>query len=191
MQHKIILAVHGGAGTIRRDSMSTVAEAAYRATITLALQAGHRILASGGASLDAVVAAVQVFEDDPLFNAGKGAVFAHEGHVELDAAVMDGFQRHGDLVQQARPHRALDLLGGFWRQERLGREDAEHEDVSVVVSTVTKPDVVFAAITCAGVTTVDEDEELDAAGATVIICPLPAAEGLGIAIRDRLTKAAR
>ena len=90
MQSKIILAVHGGAGTIRRESMSAKAEAAYRATIAVALQAGHRILASGGASLDAVAAAVRVFEDDPLFNAGKGAVFAHEGHVELDAAVMDG-----------------------------------------------------------------------------------------------------
>lgn len=89
-QHNFTLAVHGGAGTIRRDNMTPEAEIAYRAAIARALQAGHRILADGGSSVDAVVAAVQVFEDDPLFNAGKGAVFTHEGKIELDAAVMDG-----------------------------------------------------------------------------------------------------
>lgn len=89
-QEKFVLAVHGGAGTILRDNMTAEAEAGYRAGITRALEAGHEILAKGGSSLDAVVAAVQAFEDDPLFNAGKGAVFTHEGNIELDAAVMDG-----------------------------------------------------------------------------------------------------
>jgi beta-aspartyl-peptidase (threonine type) len=84
------IAVHGGAGTIRRADLTSEDEVDYRAVITRALQVGHRILASGGPSLDAVCAAVQVFEDDPLFNAGKGSVFTNDGKIELDAAVMDG-----------------------------------------------------------------------------------------------------
>jgi len=90
LQRNFVLAVHGGAGTIRRENMAAETETAYRAAIALALQAGHHILAGGGSSLDAVVAAVRVFEDDPLFNAGKGAVLTHDGQIELDAAVMDG-----------------------------------------------------------------------------------------------------
>jgi L-asparaginase / beta-aspartyl-peptidase len=84
------MVVHGGAGTIRRGSMSAEVEAQYRATLEQALQAGHRILAAGGTSLDAVEAAVHVLEDSPLFNAGRGAVFTSEGRNELDAAIMDG-----------------------------------------------------------------------------------------------------
>jgi beta-aspartyl-peptidase (threonine type) len=86
----VVIAVHGGAGTIRRDSMTVEEERNYRATMTCALNAGHQILAHGGSSLDAVCAAVQVLEDDPLFNAGKGAVLTHDGKIELDAAIMDG-----------------------------------------------------------------------------------------------------
>jgi beta-aspartyl-peptidase (threonine type) len=88
--HPIVLAVHGGAGTISRASITPAQEAAYRAVIELALHAGHAVLAGGGSSIDAVVAAVRVLEDDPLFNAGKGAVFTNAGRNELDAAVMDG-----------------------------------------------------------------------------------------------------
>jgi len=86
----IALAIHGGAGTIRAGSMTPEMEASYRATLDLSLRTGHAVLAAGGGSVDAVCAAVQVLEDDPLFNAGKGAVFTHEGRIELDAAVMDG-----------------------------------------------------------------------------------------------------
>jgi L-asparaginase / beta-aspartyl-peptidase len=84
------MVIHGGAGTIRRAALSAEQEAAYHAALTQALQAGHAILAGGGTSLDAVVAAVRVMEDSPLFNAGRGAVFTAEGTNELDAAIMDG-----------------------------------------------------------------------------------------------------
>jgi beta-aspartyl-peptidase (threonine type) len=84
------IVIHGGAGVIRRETLSPEKEAAYRAKLTEALQAGHAILARGGASLDAVSAAIRIMEDSPLFNAGKGAVFNHDGQNEMDAAIMDG-----------------------------------------------------------------------------------------------------
>ncbi|MBA4804528.1 MAG: isoaspartyl peptidase/L-asparaginase [Brevundimonas sp.] len=83
-------AIHGGAGVIERDSLSPEQDAAYRAALHRALQAGSAVLANGGAALDAVQAAIEVMEDDPLFNAGRGAVFTAAGRNELDAAVMDG-----------------------------------------------------------------------------------------------------
>ena len=85
-----VIAVHGGAGTIRREDLTPEQENEYRAVIVRALHAGHQILARGGHSIDAVCAAVQVFEDDPLFNAGKGSGLTHDGKIELDAAIMDG-----------------------------------------------------------------------------------------------------
>lgn len=84
------LVIHGGAGTIARETMTPEREAAYRTALESALRAGHAILADGGEALDAVVAAVLVLEDDSLFNAGKGAVFTNAGTHELDAAIMDG-----------------------------------------------------------------------------------------------------
>jgi L-asparaginase / beta-aspartyl-peptidase len=84
------MVIHGGAGTITRESMTPELEAQYRGALERALQAGHRILAGGGTSLDAVEAAVRILEDEPLFNAGRGAVFTSEGRNELDAAIMDG-----------------------------------------------------------------------------------------------------
>jgi beta-aspartyl-peptidase (threonine type) len=84
------LVMHGGAGTITRASMTPELEAEYRATMTEALQAGHAVLRDGGSSLDAVVAAIVVLEDSPLFNAGKGAVFTAEGTNSLDASIMYG-----------------------------------------------------------------------------------------------------
>jgi beta-aspartyl-peptidase (threonine type) len=86
----ITIAIHGGAGVISRSSMSQADEAAYRADLGRALDAGYEVLESGGTSLDAVTAAVRVLEDSPLFNAGRGAVFNHEGINELDASIMDG-----------------------------------------------------------------------------------------------------
>ena len=83
-------AIHGGAGVIERASLSPEQDAAYRAALTRALEAGGAVLARGGAALDAVQAAVEVMEDDPLFNAGRGAVFTAAGRNELDAAVMNG-----------------------------------------------------------------------------------------------------
>ena len=84
------LVIHGGAGTILKANMSAEKEAAYRAKMTEALKTGQAILVSGGSALDAVEATIQVMEKSPLFNAGKGAVFTHEGGNEMDASIMDG-----------------------------------------------------------------------------------------------------
>lgn len=87
---KISLAIHGGAGTILKQNMSPEKESAYHAALSEALQKGYAILQAGGTALDAVETAVKLMEDNPLFNAGKGAVFTHEGQNELDAAIMNG-----------------------------------------------------------------------------------------------------
>jgi beta-aspartyl-peptidase (threonine type) len=84
------LAIHGGAGTLPRAEMSSDREQLYRAGLTAALAAGYCVLESGGTSLDAVTRAVAALEDDPLFNAGRGAVFTIDGRNELDASIMDG-----------------------------------------------------------------------------------------------------
>lgn len=89
-QKKYVLVVHGGAGTILKSTMTPEKEAAYTAALTKALQRGYNAIKSGKTSLDAVEAAIHVLEDSPLFNAGKGAVFTHDGKNEMDAAIMDG-----------------------------------------------------------------------------------------------------
>lgn len=87
---KISLAIHGGAGTILRSEMTAKMEKEYRSGLENALRSGWQILQSGGNALDAVEASVIELENNPLFNAGKGSVFTHEGKNELDAAIMDG-----------------------------------------------------------------------------------------------------
>lgn len=84
------LAIHGGAGVMDRETMGPETEAAYRAALNAALERGSVVLDRGGSALDAVEAVVRGLEDDPLFNAGRGAVFTADGHNELDAAIMDG-----------------------------------------------------------------------------------------------------
>ena len=84
------LVMHGGAGTITRESMTPELEAEFRAKMEEAMRAGHAVLESNGSSLDAVVAAINILEDSPLFNSGKGAVFTAEGTNSLDASIMDG-----------------------------------------------------------------------------------------------------
>lgn len=84
------IAIHGGAGTIVRESMSPEMQAGYEDALKRAVEAGFSILSSGGTSLDAVEAAVVLMEDCPLFNAGKGAVFNNQGAHEMDAAIMYG-----------------------------------------------------------------------------------------------------
>ncbi|HEY1772184.1 MAG TPA: isoaspartyl peptidase/L-asparaginase [Gammaproteobacteria bacterium] len=88
--HPIAIVIHGGAGTISRKDMTPEMDKQYRAALKQSLEAGYAVLKQGGKSLDAVQAAIRVMEDNPLFNAGKGAVFDHEGKNELDAAIMDG-----------------------------------------------------------------------------------------------------
>ncbi len=92
------LVVHGGSGIIERARLSAEQDAAARAGLAAALGAGSAVLDGGGSALDAVEAAVRVLEDDPYFNAGRGAVFTHEGTQELDAAIMDGDGRHAGAV---------------------------------------------------------------------------------------------
>ncbi|HJU19900.1 MAG TPA: isoaspartyl peptidase/L-asparaginase [Stellaceae bacterium] len=92
------LAVHGGAGTIRRERTSKAARAAYHAGLCRALLAGGAVLAGGGRALDAVAAAVVALEDDPLFNAGRGASLTAAGTFEMDAAIMDGRDRRAGAV---------------------------------------------------------------------------------------------
>jgi beta-aspartyl-peptidase (threonine type) len=87
---KWAIVLHGGAGVIERASMSAEAEAEYRAGIKEALTAAAAVLDKGGSSLDAVETAIKLLEDNPLFNAGRGAVFAADGTNQLDAAIMDG-----------------------------------------------------------------------------------------------------
>jgi len=89
-QFQIRLIIHGGAGDIRRERLKAEREQAFTDVMKQSLQAGHAVLVAGGSSIDAVIAAIAVMEDSPLFNAGKGAVFSHEGRNELDAAIMDG-----------------------------------------------------------------------------------------------------
>ena len=93
-----VLVIHGGAGTIQRASMSAETETAYRSGLVAALEAGQRVLIRGGPSIDAVVAAVTSLEDNPMFNAGHGAVFTSDGRNELDASIMDGRTRLAGAV---------------------------------------------------------------------------------------------
>lgn len=87
-QFKIL--VHGGAGTILRSSLTPELEKAYREGLSAALQAGYQLLEKGDSAMQAVLAATRSLEDNILFNAGRGSVFARNGHQEMDAAVMDG-----------------------------------------------------------------------------------------------------
>ncbi len=92
-----VLLIHGGAGVIKRD-LDSDKEKAIRADLRASLDAGYAVLQSGGSSLDAVSRSVTVLEDSPWFNAGKGAVFNHDGKNELDAAIMDGATRRAGAV---------------------------------------------------------------------------------------------
>lgn len=85
-----VIAIHGGAGAITRAAMSAEKEQLYLAELERIVSAGQAILAAGGSALEAVTEAVRLLEECPLFNAGKGAVFTHQGAHELDACIMDG-----------------------------------------------------------------------------------------------------
>jgi beta-aspartyl-peptidase (threonine type) len=84
------IVIHGGAGAISIESLTPELDKEYRAALAEALKTGCKILSEGGTALDAVEKTIRVMEDNPLFNAGKGAVFTHEGRNELDASIMDG-----------------------------------------------------------------------------------------------------
>jgi beta-aspartyl-peptidase (threonine type) len=114
------LALHGGAGTIARASLTPALEAAYRTALQAALEAGTKLLAQGAPALDAVEAAVRSLEDCPLFNAGRGAVFTHDGHHEMDAALMDGATGRAGAVAGVRQ------VQNPIRAARLVMEQTEH-----------------------------------------------------------------
>jgi len=96
------IAIHGGAGTLPRAEMTAEREQQYRDGLAVALRIGASILERGGSSLDAVTGSVANLEDNPLFNAGRGAVFTFEGLNELDAAIMDGRTRAAGAVSGVR-----------------------------------------------------------------------------------------
>jgi beta-aspartyl-peptidase (threonine type) len=98
----VALAIHGGAGTIERSAMTPEREAAFREALEAAVRAGHKRLVAGGSSLEAIQAAINLLEDSPLFNAGKGAVFNAEGENELDASVMTGQDRNAGAISSVR-----------------------------------------------------------------------------------------
>ncbi|WP_426492228.1 isoaspartyl peptidase/L-asparaginase family protein [Hymenobacter sp. 102] len=114
------LALHGGAGTISPALMTPEKEHAYRLALQAALETGYGVLRQGGAALDAVEQAVRSLEDCPLFNAGRGAVFTHDGHHEMDAAIMDGRSRAAGAVAGARS------VQNPIRAARLVMEQTEH-----------------------------------------------------------------
>ena len=105
------IAIHGGAGTITRAALTRELEADYRAALASALLAGQRVLAAGGPSLDAVAAAVRMLEDSPLFNAGRGSVFTHDGRIEMDASIMDGRDRRAGAVAASGDRQEPDRRG--------------------------------------------------------------------------------
>lgn len=115
-----VIAIHGGAGTLSRSNISPEQEAAYHAALAEILRASQRVLAEGGSALDAVSLAVDLLEDNPLFNAGHGAVFTSAESHELDAAVMDGRDlRAGAVACVSRIKRPL-------RAARAVMERSEH-----------------------------------------------------------------
>ena len=84
------IVIHGGAGTILKENMSDSMETAYKQKLEEAIRTGYNILKNGGTSLEAVQRTINVMENSPLFNSGKGAVFAHDGTNQMDASIMDG-----------------------------------------------------------------------------------------------------
>jgi beta-aspartyl-peptidase (threonine type) len=96
------IAIHGGAGAVPRSTLTAERERQYRNGLAAALDAGYATLEKGGSSLDAVSAAVRTLEDDPLFNAGRGAALTRDGAAELDAAIMEGRQQRAGAVAAVR-----------------------------------------------------------------------------------------
>lgn len=92
------MVIHGGAGTILRENMTPEKEKEYTDALNAALDAGEAVLKAGGSASDAVVATIMVMENSPLFNAGKGAVFTHDGRNEMDASFMEGSERNAGAI---------------------------------------------------------------------------------------------
>ncbi len=116
----VAIAIHGGAGVLTPGLLKAQDEDDLHEALRQALDAGHRVLEAGGGSLDAVEASVIALEECPWFNAGKGAVFTHEGHHELDAAIMQGSDRNAGAI--AGVHHVRNPIRGA----RAVMEHSEH-----------------------------------------------------------------
>lgn len=100
--NNISIAIHGGAGTITRQSMTSEQELAYRSALDAALTIGYDLLSKGASALDAVEQTVMSLEDSPLFNAGRGSVFTSEGTHEMDASIMDGSNLQAGAISMVK-----------------------------------------------------------------------------------------
>ena len=108
--HHWEIVLHGGAGVIERSQLGPEGDSKYRASLKIAIETGAKVLDRGGSSLDAVEAAIQVLEEDPLFNAGHGAVFTADGKNELDSSIMDGATlRAGAVADVTRTRHPISL----------------------------------------------------------------------------------
>ena len=101
-QPKYAMVIHGGAGVMSEEKMNSEARTAYEAKLNEALELGNKMLNEGAVANDVVVKVINILEDSPLFNAGKGAVFTHDGKVELDASIMDGRTLNAGAVAGVR-----------------------------------------------------------------------------------------
>lgn len=116
---KWAIVIHGGAGVIERKDLTPETEAAYRAAMARAVATGTAVLDKGGSAMDAVEAVIREFEDDPLFNAGRGAVFTAEGTNSLDAAFMDGATlKAGAVAEVTRTRHPISLARAVMEQSR-------------------------------------------------------------------------
>lgn len=160
MQDTWTIAIHGGAGTIRRDDLTPEKEAAYRSALLAAMHAGGAILAARGSAEDAVIAAAMSLEDSPLFNAGHGSTFTAAGHIEMDAALMTSEAKAGAVtgvrrirnpilgareVMRATPHLLLsgDAADDFAAAQGLAMEppgyfETEHRRAQLVAAQLTQ-----------------------------------------------------
>jgi beta-aspartyl-peptidase (threonine type) len=137
------IAIHGGAGVILKQNLSEEMEKAYRMILDSALTVGGQILEKGGASMDAVENVIRIMEDCPLFNAGKGAVFSHDGYNELDASVMDGSNLMAGAVAGVRnvknpislARRVMTNSGHVMLSGRGATEFAREQGLEIVDST--------------------------------------------------------
>jgi beta-aspartyl-peptidase (threonine type) len=101
-QQKYAMVIHGGAGVMSKEKMTNDAQVKYEATLNEALELGDKMLKEGATATEVVVKVINILEDSPLFNAGKGAVFTHKGKVELDASIMDGQKLKAGAVAGVR-----------------------------------------------------------------------------------------
>lgn len=126
---KVAIVLHGGAGTILKKNMTPELELEYKKVLEQAVKEGYSILKNGGSSIDAVEKTINILEDSPLFNAGKGAVFTNQGKNELDASIMDGKTlKAGAIAGVTTVKNPIDLARAVMEKSEhvmLAREGAE------------------------------------------------------------------